>query len=71
MYFCTAACGFRSSTLTECSECGAKMIEHKRCPGCVSLRKVGAFHRCVEHDKEIFNPDMAGCSDRRTDETGS
>ncbi len=64
MMFCIAGCGFYSLSLTRCRDCGASMEEVVRCPGCLSLKKNGAFWHCLKHNKEIFNPDMAGCEER-------
>ena len=68
MMFCASGCGFYSIVLTTCQECGAAMEEVPRCPGCKFLLKNGAYWQCRFHRREIFNPDMAGCDERRINE---
>ena len=36
---------------------------HWDCTACKNLEQESNFHRCTLHEKTVFNPNMAGCSE--------
>ena len=36
---------------------------HSTCTVCKNLEQETNFHQCTLHEKTVFNPNMAGCSE--------